>query len=524
MWYFTCLLWYAKQTFLSSEMEAYMAQINVNNLTFSYDGSYDNIFEDVSFSIDTSWRLGFIGRNGKGKTTFLNLLMGQYEYSGSISTNTIFDYFPYAYESKTLKTASELMEEWKPGVEEWRVFIEMDELNIDASMIYSPFSQLSFGERTKIMLAVLFSGDNDFLLIDEPTNHLDVNARNLVKKYLSSKKGFILVSHDADLLDACIDHVLVLNRKSIDIQAGNFSMWWGNKEKADEHARRENEKHVKEISKLKSASERTSRWADKSENSKIGFDPIKEHDRQLNTRSYIGAKTKKMQSQVKNFEGRMDRAIKEKEGLLNDIEQIRNLKLTPLKHYRDRLVFAKDYSLHYSDSDKEVISGLSFEIIQGERVFISGSNGCGKSSLIKAILGFTDNMIESGLLEKASNLKISYINQDTSHLKGNLREYAFEHQLDYSMFLALLSHLDFDKVQYDKNMEDFSEGQKKKVLLAGSLMTPAHLYIWDEPLNYIDVFSRMQIEKLIEEYKPTMLIVEHDARFKAKLASRVIEL
>jgi lincosamide and streptogramin A transport system ATP-binding/permease protein len=81
-----------------------------------------------------------------------------------------------------------------------------------------------------------------------------------------------------------------------------------------------------------------------------------------------------------------------------------------------------------------------------------------------------------------------------------------------------------NRVQFEKNMEDFSEGQKKKVLIAASLLTPAHLYIWDEPMNYIDVFSRMQIEKLIETYKPTMIMVEHDARFREKLASKTVQL
>ena len=87
-----------------------MAQINVNNLTFAYEGSFDNVFENTSFSIDTNWRLGFVGRNGKGKTTFLNLLLGKYEYEGNISTNTIFDYFPYIVNSEELtKTAGELI-------------------------------------------------------------------------------------------------------------------------------------------------------------------------------------------------------------------------------------------------------------------------------------------------------------------------------------------------------------------------------------------------------------------------------
>ena len=179
-----------------------MAQISVTNLTFGYDGSFDYIFENVSFSVDTDWKLGFIGRNGKGKTTFLNLLLGKYEYTGSISTNVVFDYF-------------DLMDLWKPGVEGWRVMCELPQLSLDPEILYRPFSTLSFGERTKVMLAVLFSGENDFLLIDEPTNHLDMASREIVKGYLAGKKGFILVSHDRDLLDACIDHVLVLNRATI---------------------------------------------------------------------------------------------------------------------------------------------------------------------------------------------------------------------------------------------------------------------------------------------------------------------
>ena len=227
-----------------------MAQILVDHLTFAYEGSFDNIFEDVSFSVDTNWKLGFLGRNGKGKTTFLNLLLGKYEYSGSIVTSAAFDYFPYpAAQGQMQLPAADLMEKWKAGCELWRVLIELDQLRGNAEVLYRPFHTLSPGERTKVMLAVLFSGENDFLLIDEPTNHLDQASRENVKDYLSSKKGFILVSHDRDLLDACTDHVLVLNRKSIDVQTGNFSVWWENKQSRDQFARAENEKHLKEIGK-----------------------------------------------------------------------------------------------------------------------------------------------------------------------------------------------------------------------------------------------------------------------------------
>ena len=261
------------------------------------------------------------------------------------------------------KTADELMENWKPQVENWRVLCELGQLEIDAELLYRPFGTLSFGERTKVMLAVLFSGENDFLLIDEPTNHLDQNAREIIKKYLESKKGFILVSHDRDLLDACVDHVLVLNRSSIEVQSGNFTSWWENKEKADNFAKAENEKHIKEIGKLKAAADRSARWADKNESTKIGYDPIKENDRSISARAYIGAKTKKMQSRVKSYEARIGREIEEKEGLLNDIEMIKDLKLMPLSHYKERLIECRNFSLKYADGDKTVISGLTLSNI-----------------------------------------------------------------------------------------------------------------------------------------------------------------
>lgn len=209
-------------------------------------------------------------------------------------------------------SAAEFIEELKPGCETWRVICELAELEESAEILYRPYKSLSPGERTKILLAILFSGENNFLLIDEPTNHLDQDARESIKAYLASKKGFILVSHDRDLLDACVDHVLVLNRKTIEVQKGNFSSWWDNKQRKDQFVIAENEKHRKEIKKLKQSAMRTSEWADKNERTKIGFDPIKEHDRSLDTRAFIGAKTKKMQSRVKQIEKRISREIKEK--------------------------------------------------------------------------------------------------------------------------------------------------------------------------------------------------------------------
>lgn len=506
-----------------------MAQINVTNLTYCYEGSFDDIFENVSFSIDTNWKIGFIGRNGKGKTTFLNLLLGKYEYSGTIATSTVFDYFPYPItEQESAMCATDFLLKIKPGCEEWKVICELEKLNISAEVLYRPFCSLSHGERTKVLLAILFSGDNDFLLIDEPTNHLDQKSREIVKNYLAGKKGFILVSHDRDILDACVDHVLVLNRKSIEIQSGNFSSWWENKSRKDNFEKMENEKHLREIATLKKSADRSSRWAQKSENSKIGFDSIKEHDRSAGTRPYIGKKTKKMQSRVKQYERRMEKEIRKKEGLLQDIEKTVSLKLCPLTYHKQRLISCRNITIGYENGRRDVLKHFSFELMQGERVFLHSENGCGKSTFIKAVLGCAsmENQvnISEGELKVGSGIKISYINQDTSFLKGNMQAFCKQRGFNASLFFALLRQLGMERVQFTKNMEELSEGQKKKVLIASSLMTPAHLYIWDEPLNYIDIFSRMQIEELLLKFKPTMILVDHDIRFQEKIATRVITL
>ncbi len=507
-----------------------MSQISVNGLTFGYEGSTDNVFENVSFSVDTSWRLGFIGRNGKGKTTFLRLLLGGLSYRGSIDTSARFEYFPYRMTEEQLSlTAAEAAEQLRPDCEQWRVICELSLLGEEADILYRPFGQLSHGQRTKVLLALLFSGENEFLLIDEPTNHLDSAAREKVKEYLADKSGFILVSHDRDMLDACIDHVLVLNRQSIEVQSGNFTSWQENKERADRFAESENEKHRREIKKLRQAAKRATDWADKNERTKIGFDPIKETDRCISTRSFIGAKTKKMQSRVANIEKRIGREIEEREGLLNDIERTKDLKLSPLTHHKKLLVNVKDYTLCYADASEPVIGSVSFGLERGDRIALEGSNGCGKSTMIKRILrslGMAElnPFNETGVCETASGLTVSYVDQDTSRLAGDIDSFCEERGLDRSLFCTILRQMGLERGQFAKSISEYSEGQKKKVLIAASLSTPAHLYIWDEPLNYIDIFSRMQIERLILEYRPTMLFVEHDVRFKERIATKTVDL
>ncbi|MEG0387273.1 MAG: ATP-binding cassette domain-containing protein, partial [Niameybacter sp.] len=172
--------------------------------------------------------------------------------------------------------------------------------------------------------------------------------------------------------------------------------------------------------------------------------------------------------------------------------------------------------------EKQVCQNVSFRVEKGQRVALRGSNGCGKSSIIKLLMGI--EMSYTGKVIKGSELKVSYVPQDTSFLKGDMKTFVRDQGIDESLFKATLRKLDFTRNAFDKDLSELSGGQKKKVLIAKSLSEEAHIYIWDEPLNFIDILSRNQIEELILKYEPTMIFVEHDRLFNERIATEVIEL
>ncbi|MCU6792218.1 Lsa family ABC-F type ribosomal protection protein [Paenibacillus sp. WQ 127069] len=492
-----------------------MSLINVTNLTFAYDGSYDNIFENVSFQLDSDWKLGFTGRNGRGKTTFLNLLLGKYEYSGNISAHVSFEYFPFHVENKEVNTIG-VIGDIAPDFPHWELLRELSLLKVDEDVLYRSFDTLSNGEQTKVLLAALFLKENSFLLIDEPTNHLDMNARQLVSDYLNSKSGFILVSHDRSFLDNCVDHILSINKTNVDIQKGNFSEWWENKKRQDNFELAENEKLRKDIKRLSDAADRTSHWSHEVEKTKNGT----RNSGSKVDKGYVGHKAAKMMKRSKGIEQRQQSAIDERSKLLKNIENAESLKISQLAYHKNQLVELENVSIYYGE--KMVCSDISFTIGQGERIALTGKNGSGKSSIIKLICG--ENLNYTGTFRKGSQLKISYVSQDTSHLQGNLTDYARDNGIDESLFKSILRKLDFARVQFEKDIASFSGGQKKKVLIAKSLCEKVHLHIWDEPLNFIDIISRMQIEELLLSYSSTILFVEHDSEFCKNIATKIVEL
>lgn len=492
-----------------------MSLINIQNLTFTYDGSYTPVFENVSFQIDTNWKLGFIGRNGRGKTTFLNLLLGKYEYHGKIFSTVKFTYFPFVIADKS-RLSCEILWEICPDAEEWEIIRELSYLRVKSEALYRSFESLSSGEQVKVLLAGLFLNKENFLLIDEPTNHLDTEARTVVSEYLKKKKGFILVSHDRAFIDGCVDHILSINKTNIEIQSGNFSSWHENFERRQAFELSQNERLQKDIDRLSEAAKRTSAWSDKAEAGKFGV----QSSGLKADRGYVGHKAAKMMKRAKATEQRQEQAIEEKSKLLKNTELNEDLKIFPLPYHSERMITALDVEILYGE--RRICKPITFELLQGERIALCGKNGCGKSSMLKLIIG--ENIKHSGVFAVSSGLIISYISQTTDELCGKLSEYAKENNIDESLFKAILRKMDFSRADFERNISDYSGGQKKKVLIAKSLCEKAHLYVWDEPLNYIDIYSRIQIENLLKEFKPTMVFVEHDKAFQNAIATKIINI
>lgn len=494
-----------------------MSLICIQNLSFGYDGSFENVFENVNLQLDTAWRLGLTGRNGRGKTTLLQLLMGKLEHTGKIISSVDFEYFPYMPNASYFTI--DVIQEIAPLVEDWQIRRELHLLEIDDDLLYHPFSTLSNGEQTKVLIVGMFLRENSFLLIDEPTNHLDVHAREVLAAYLKKKSGFILVSHDRDFLDACINHILVINKTNIEVQKGNFSSWNENHQRQEQFEQTKNEQLKREIHQLEQTAKKVAAHSDKVAATKIGFDPRKV-EKSITRRVSIAKKAGKLMNRAKTMERRVEKQIAEKNQLLQNREEVADLKLSPLKYHSSQLLSFQNVSFCYDE--KIIFENMSFTVNQGDRIAICGRNGSGKTSLIQLILGKKE--VSEGVIVRGSQMKISYVCQSVDRLCGTLDEYIENCGVDETLLKAILRKLDFSRELFSRPIESYSQGQKKKVMLARSLSEQAHLYIWDEPLNYIDILSRMQIEELLKVSGATLLFVEHDRHFCEQVATKQILL
>lgn len=218
---------------------------------------------------------------------------------------------------------------------------------------------------------------------------------------------------------------------------------------------------------------------------------------------------------------RTTKEVNQKQRLLKNIDKSPNLEIDYAKSSKRNLLQVED--LVVIRNKHKLNQALSFTIKLGERIALDAANGSGKTTIIKAILGNND-LIANGSVHFAHNIKISYMKQNFTNFHGDLKDYALKHKVDFSQLLNTLHKLGFDRKIFTFKVEEMCQDQKRKLALAESLCTKANLYVWDEPLNYLDVITRQQIENLLLEINPTMLFVEHDRMFTKKIATRETRL
>ena len=480
--------------------------IEIKNLSFGFDTLEHPLFHQVNLTIDTKWKLGLVGRNGRGKTTLLRLLMNRYSYSGEIFSTESFVYFPQQLQNKATLTYYAI-DEVMP-VELWRFERECQLLQLDKSILWQPFEQLSGGEQTKVLLAALFCEENRFPLIDEPTNHLDAQARQIVANYLKKKTGFILISHDRAFLDDVVDHILAIEKSQLAVYKGNFSTYTVQKEQQDHFELDRNKSIKSEVDRLKRTAQEKANWANKKENA--------------SNDAFARAQAAKMMKRSKAIQTRVQAQIEEKSKLLQNIESVSALTINCTSTHRNPVLRVRNFTM--SINGRQLFQPISFELYQGEQVALVGPNGSGKTSILRYLLtGKFDGEIE-GEIMIPQGLTTSAIRQIHDDNIGLLKDFAASHDNDYTLFLNNLRILGMERDVFNTPIEQMSNGQQKKVEFAKSLGTLAELYIWDEPLNYLDVFNHQQIEKLIQTFKPTLLFVEHDQAFVSVVATKRVEI
>lgn len=486
-----------------------MSNISIKNLTFAYPGQVA-LFDNANFELDTSWRLGLLGRNGRGKTTLFKLLQNKLSYTGTINVSVPLAYFPQPLGDQTQLALYCLQE--TGNFLEWELKRELKLFGISEDLLWQPFNTLSGGEQTKLMLCALFCQADHFFLLDEPTNHLDLAGRKELVAYLKQKKqGFIVTSHDRTFLNQTIDHTLVIERSQLRLENGDLASYEMQKKRRDSHDIQQNEKTRHELKRLKQAALTKENWASQAERQK--------QNNSHADKGFIGRRAAKVMKRATALKSRAEEQIKQKEAQLKNLEVSEPLSLNYQPTHKQVLVKAKDFTLAY---EKPLFSPLNFEVKAGEIVVLKGNNGSGKSSLFQALLK-SSKAISSG--ELSLNTKnISVVRQDFSANRGTLKEFAQKRDLDYTLLLTLLKKLGFERHTFDVLLENMSLGQQKKVELAASLATPAELYLWDEPLNYLDTYNQDQLLTLLQETKPALLVIEHDQNFIDQIADTVVEL
>ena len=515
-----------------------MPALSVRNLTMTFIER--NLFTDVSFDVEERDKVGFIGANGVGKTTLFKILNGEISpVSGTVTFSKnvrpgymeqhacnnpradvyheLLSVFDYLSDMETEISALAHQIDNKSGnldelVERQTMLIEQFEraggltyksrtrsallgLGFSENDFTMPVGNLSGGQRSKLCLAKLLLSQSNMLLLDEPTNHLDIDAIAWLEGFLRDFKGaMIIISHDRYFFDNVTNKTIELENNRAMVYKGSYSEFVKKKESVNESLKNKYEHDLKEIKRIEGIVEQQKRWG-QAHNFITAASKQKEADR---IKDQLVAPESELETMRMHFEPRCESG--------NDVLICKNL--------------AKAFD------DKQLFKNVDIHIRKGERVFIIGGNGCGKTTLFRILTGKTP--MDCGEYDYGANVEVGYFDQMQQNLdlsKTALDEVwdTFPNMTQTEVRSALASFL-FKGEEVFKPLSKMSGGERARVSLLKLMLKGSNFLLLDEPTNHLDASSREELEKTLLDYSGTMLIVSHDRYFINKIADRILLL
>ncbi len=515
-----------------------MTVLNIQNLSFFFGER--ELFSNVNFDINEKEKVGFIGSNGVGKTTLFNLIRGEYEPSdgavikskdvtvGYMEQHTcsekgrtlydeilsVFDYLS-AMEDELAQVNSRLVNGVGDTDENIRLQDELTVkfqneggltyksrarsallgLGFDEADFTMTTDKLSGGQRSKVALAKLLLSKSNLLLLDEPTNHLDIKSVEWLESFLKNYNGAVFViSHDRYFLDKITDKTVELENRKVRCYKGNYSEFLVKKKAEQKAIEDKYECDIKEIERLEGVVAQQRQW-----------------NREKN---------------IKTAESKLKQIERIREQLVIPDSKVERIRVS----FEPKFVSGNDViiaeNLSKSFGDKQIFKNVNLHITRGERVFLLGDNGCGKTTLLKTLMG--EYKQSDGKFYFGENLSKGYFDQVQAKL--DLNKTAIEEiwsaypQMKQTTIRNALAAFLFKGDDVFKLLKELSGGERARIALLKLMLGGHNLLLLDEPTNHLDAFSREELENTLLDYSGTMLIVSHDRYFINKLSTRILEL
>lgn len=479
-----------------------MQLLSLKNFDVSISGHF--LFHIDQLHIESGDRIGLIGANASGKTTFLETILYPEEYntSGLFVRNGLWSYFEQRRFVLPELPNSEQISRW--GIQ---------------ALTYRTDQNFSGGEEARIKLAQVFSEPHDILVLDEPTAHLDGEALLEFKRQLSNEETFILVAHDRQFLNEFCTRSLVIQDNQLIVFPGNYDDWkiWNelkNQTQWDEYEKARQEKQ-RLLFVLQEQKRKAAKTQKKPKN--LSRSELKAREFGAVGKS-IGGKQKSISAAARNTEKRIERlGDLKKPTLLPKIRPDFNITDPPQNKV---IIEIKSLNFAYPNSDN-LFDELSFCLKRNTRVALIGENGVGKSTLLKLIMqGHPD-------IRVVPKAKFGYFDQSFGDIRfeknilENIHSTSIQHE---SINRNVLARMGFPADVLEKKAGVLSGGELTKLSFAKLFVSDFNVLLIDEPSNYLDIPSYEAIESLLLDFEGTMLFCSHDSYFVSAIADEVWEL